>query len=1206
MNTRRIVRWMRALLISALLIPTAVLFVLYTPLTQNAIAQWAIAWLTQETGMEIKVKKVKLQFPLNIEMRDLHIDTLLSIGAIDADVHLRPLMRGIIRADYVSAKDITIHTQTLTDISAGRFRADKVSYHLQERRIHIHRMLIDESYSTLHNSSSTQPRDPGPNDFPLSISITDIQLQHIGVSYTDDTVAFSGWADHIALHDLAVDTAFQASLQSIAISDGAVMLKQNDMDSWILTHMAARVDSLQYSPSNFTGQLTHIAFKESHGINLQEGSMNIAWKNGLLSLPQFALYTDNSTIRGHLRTLDYNAKEKTIDGDAEIHIGYTDAQILAKWLSDIPQQFTRLYPSETLSASISLQGTMKQLQLNRCHVSLPTAFDVNMSGTMQITSPQDYIIRCHMEARSYDLDFLTAITKSNTLHIPSGLTYRGDLFYTPDTMHAQCLLILDRGTAFVEANYTPDNSVYELNLRTDSFDLQKIIPHKKLGLINLQAHAIGNSINYRDEGTSLRGTLQLHTLQWGDYTLTNASAQIAASNRILHAHVSYNDSQMQWSIATSAKYSPEAVEAIIDTQISNLDMLALHLTNNDIRPALKCHTTLHIDSGKVYDLRAYLTDITLTTPTQQIQPRPLSFQTMLTPDTALLTIRSGDLTLMANAHTEGLPWQWARKTSPRNFLTKMQATLVAGRDNPVSNYLSLMRINTDSINLSARYTDEKLYAHLQSGLFTWHNPEMKLQGKINASLVWGGNFTLDSLSGSIRLTDVQYALPTYNLQLHTMEPLSIPFNQERLIFTALPLYTAEEQPLWLNGSLAFSGNTPEVHLLLTTRETRLLPPKATRETLLYGNAIVSCDIALAGPFDALSITGNLDLCPSTSIHYIYKDAILTSGNQLGNVVTFTAFKADTLAAIPPKRRLSTNSFTMNLNITIDPTTQLGITLGANQQNRVSLQGGGMLNLQYVPAIGLRLAGKYTIETGNMNINVPFLHVSNMTIRQGSTITWSGSLQNPLFDIAAEERIRASVTLDGSPQVIAFIAGVSFTDTLEKLRLQFTLSSPENASMQNTLATLSPEERGKLAVALLTTGLYLGEGGTGNLMNTALMGILQSQIDNISRDAFRTVDVSVSIEPLPDGVSGVSTRTDYSFSIAKRLWDNRIRIIIGGSVTTDNERIKNNAIIDNISIEWRISPVGNQFLRFFYDKNSESILEGEIRETGVGYAYRKKF
>ena len=178
--------------------------------------------------------------------------------------------------------------------------------------------------------------------------------------------------------------------------------------------------------------------------------------------------------------------------------------------------------------------------------------------------------------------------------------------------------------------------------------------------------------------------------------------------------------------------------------------------------------------------------------------------------------------------------------------------------------------------------------------------------------------------------------------------------------------------------------------------------------------------------------------------------------------------------------------------------------------------------------------------------------------------------------------------------------------MDKLNLLFTLTAPENASMQNTLATLSTDERNKLAIALLTTGLYLGEGGTGNLMNTALLSFLQSQLDNISRDAFRTVDVSVGIEPLPDGVSGVSTRTDYTYSIAKRFWNDRIRVIIGGSVTTSNERVASDAIISNISIEWRISPNGSQYLRFFYDTDYKSILEGEIRETGIGYAYRRKF
>ena len=263
-------------------------------------------------------------------------------------------------------------------------------------------------------------------------------------------------------------------------------------------------------------------------------------------------------------------------------------------------------------------------------------------------------------------------------------------------------------------------------------------------------------------------------------------------------------------------------------------------------------------------------------------------------------------------------------------------------------------------------------------------------------------------------------------------------------------------------------------------------------------------------------------------------------------------------------------------------------------------------MQYSHEDGLLLAGRYSIENGDLTMNIPLLHVSHMRILPGSTLTWSGNPQNPLLNISAEERIRASVTLDGSPESVLFVTGISFTDTMEKLEVQFTLSAPENASMQNTLATLSADERSKLVVALLTTGLYLGEGGTGNLMNTALMSLLQSQLDDISHNTFRTVDVSFGIDPLFDGVSGVSTRTDYTFNLAKRLWNDRIRISIGGSITSTNQYLKSDGVIDNISIEWRITPIGSQYLRFFYDKHYESILEGEIRETGIGYAYRIQF
>jgi hypothetical protein len=67
-------------------------------------------------------------------------------------------------------------------------------------------------------------------------------------------------------------------------------------------------------------------------------------------------------------------------------------------------------------------------------------------------------------------------------------------------------------------------------------------------------------------------------------------------------------------------------------------------------------------------------------------------------------------------------------------------------------------------------------------------------------------------------------------------------------------------------------------------------------------------------------------------------------------------------------------------------------------------------------------------------------------------------------------------------------------------------------------------------------------------------------------------------------------------------------VIGGEVNSGDRADKsagNETFINNVSLEWRLNDNGNRYLRIFYDKNYQSLLEGEITETGVGYVYKRK-
>jgi hypothetical protein len=174
-------------------------------------------------------------------------------------------------------------------------------------------------------------------------------------------------------------------------------------------------------------------------------------------------------------------------------------------------------------------------------------------------------------------------------------------------------------------------------------------------------------------------------------------------------------------------------------------------------------------------------------------------------------------------------------------------------------------------------------------------------------------------------------------------------------------------------------------------------------------------------------------------------------------------------------------------------------------------------------------------------------------------------------------------------------------------LEFTLAAPEDMTMQNELAAMSKEERGKLAVSMLVTGLYLGGNGTsgGFNANNALNSFLQSEISNIAGSALKSVDISLGVED--NTSSDGSSRTDYSFRFAKRFWGDKLSIIIGGTVSSGGSSADNtnNSFIDNVSLEYRLDDSSTRYIRLFHNKNYESILEGEITETGVGVVLRRK-
>ena len=368
--------------------------------------------------------------------------------------------------------------------------------------------------------------------------------------------------------------------------------------------------------------------------------------------------------------------------------------------------------------------------------------------------------------------------------------------------------------------------------------------------------------------------------------------------------------------------------------------------------------------------------------------------------------------------------------------------------------------------------------------------------------------------------------------------------------------------------------------------------------MAYGQAFVNFFGRIDGPLDQLKMRGKLDVLGTTDLNYIMRDTPLTTDNQLDELVKFTDFSDTTQTVV---NRPPLNGFNMDMTVDVSKGAHVMAYLNADKTNYIDLMGGGTLRMMYDTADDLRLTGRYTLSNGEMKYSLPIIPLRTFTIQDGSYIEFTGEPMNPTLNITATEHVKATVSSDnGVGRSVYFDCGVIITKTLNDMGLEFTLDAPEDMQLHNELQTMSVEQRGKLAVTMLTTGMYLADGNTnGFSMNSALNSFLQSEINNITGNALRTLDFSIGLDNTTDASGNM--HTDYSFKFAKRFWNNRLKISIGGSVSTGaNIQQQNRSFFDNVTFEYRLDDTANKYVKLYYENNVYDWLDGYTQEYGVGF------
>ncbi len=252
---------------------------------------------------------------------------------------------------------------------------------------------------------------------------------------------------------------------------------------------------------------------------------------------------------------------------------------------------------------------------------------------------------------------------------------------------------------------------------------------------------------------------------------------------------------------------------------------------------------------------------------------------------------------------------------------------------------------------------------------------------------------------------------------------------------------------------------------------------------------------------------------------------------------------------------------------------------------------------------MQVRGRYTLSDGKMKYSLPVIPLRTFNIKDGSYLEFTGDPMKPTLKITATEEVRTSVSSgSGEGRIVDFECGVSLTKQFPKPGVEFIITAPDDQEMQNILNTKSVEERSKLAVTMLASGMYFdgdNSASANTAMSGALAGFLQTQVNSITGKALNSMglDLTANMESAAD-VNG-NLHTDYTFKFSKRLWNNRLRIIMGGRVSTGSQFSEDNgAYFDNFSLEYRLNQKETKYFKLYYEREAYDWLEGNLKDGQI--------
>ena len=717
----------------------------YIPAVQQGIANYAVSATSEQLGMQIELERVRVRFPLDIELENALVitasnDTMLQCKSLVLDLGFKKILKKEIEIEKLSFERTKFHYADSANTFNIKVNVDELELMARPVSLKNERAVLPDISLTggdviLHLATAEEDTTKTKSSFDWVFEVGNLYLKDISyvMTTTPHKTSLQSAIDDACLNDAVVDIGGQNVQLSKAQINGALckylsapqrvkssqqeeMFHEEKVVPWTIT-----LDTLSLTKSNVTyGRLNytpvkyfdpsfisiyglninaddiynrasdvkvdvnHLSFYERSGFAISHANATLVMDSSKVSLDNFNLSTLNSRMRGSIEA-EASILEQDPYANLSAEMDMTLSMFdLPYFLPSISSKLP-LLPCATFDVDFNLGGNLSTLYLKRLDVSSRDNFNMSLTGDVSnLMNSRPIKARASLHGELLNGALVQSFIgdkDSSNVVIPNNISFNGRVDMKGDTLRPNISVLLSDGAVNMQGVVNMAKQYYSLSLDVTKFPLSQFLKGSSLGGITTKLNAQGLRFNPLEEAAKAKLSLNIDSLHYNSYDYRDINLDLKLSDGAYNGTIVSNSCDANLALKMNGVLTQQKQTIKLIGDIPNLDLQKLNLSKEKMSIASSVDFSASADTVGIYSLKGGLGSTVVR-----------MYGAKRTLPGLNLDVLADTTQVRANVEAKGLYFDFYAPVSMHNFIGGIDSVMVE-----VKNQNDSLRYNIDKI-----------------------------------------------------------------------------------------------------------------------------------------------------------------------------------------------------------------------------------------------------------------------------------------------------------------------------------------------------------------------------------------------------------------------------------------------------------------------------------------------------------------------------